>query len=115
MALHTFHELYLALQWVQESVLSIGWVIGPVVGGYGAQLGGFGAPFFITAGLAFVCYPLLLWLTPKGRSPVLAAWACLLSEAPTLTPCHCHRKCSPCTIMWLGHTLKLIRGSQRGC
>ena len=54
-------------------MLSIGWVIGPVVGGYGAQLGGFGAPFFITAGLAFVCYPLLLWLTPKGGPPVLAA------------------------------------------
>ena len=81
-ALHTNHELHQASRWVQESVLSIGWVIGPVVGGYGAQLGGFGAPFFITAGLAFVCYPLLLWLTPKGRPPVLAAWACLLSGAP---------------------------------
>ena len=63
-------------------MLSIGWVIGPVVGGYGAQLGGFGAPFFITAGLAFVCYPLLLWLTPKGKPLVLAALLCLLSGAP---------------------------------
>ena len=65
-------------------MLSIGWVIGPVVGGYGAQLGGFGAPFFITAGLAFVCYPLLLWLTPKGRLPVSAARACLLSGESSL-------------------------------
>ena len=50
----------------QESVLSIGWVIGPVVGGYGAQIGGFGTPFFITAALAFICYPVLFWLMPKG-------------------------------------------------
>ena len=47
-------------------MLSIGWVIGPVVGGYGAQIGGFGTPFFITAALAFICYPLLFWLMPKG-------------------------------------------------
>ena len=53
---------------MQESVLSIGWVIGPVVGGYGAQIGGFGTPFFITAALAFICYPLLFWLMPKGES-----------------------------------------------
>ncbi len=52
---------------LQESVLSIGWVIGPVVGGYGAQIGGFGTPFFITAALAFICYPLLFWLMPKGK------------------------------------------------
>ena len=48
-------------------MLSIGWVIGPVVGGYGAQLGGFGTPFFITAALAFICYPILFWLMPRGR------------------------------------------------
>ena len=50
-------------------MLSIGWVIGPVVGGYGAQLGGFGLPFFITAALAFACYPALFCLMPKGDSP----------------------------------------------
>ena len=83
-------------------MLSIGWVIGPVVGGYGAQLGGFGAPFFITAGLAFVCYPLLLWLTPKGRPPpVLVARACLMSGAQQITLLHLHRKILPCTAVWL--------------
>jgi MFS family permease len=51
---------------LQESVLSIGWVIGPVVGGYAAQFGGFGAPFFITAALAFVCYPALFCIMPRG-------------------------------------------------
>lgn len=51
---------------MQESVLSIGWVVGPVVGGYAAQLAGFGAPFFITAALAFTCYPALCVLMPRG-------------------------------------------------
>ena len=65
---------------VQESVLSIGWVIGPVVGGYGAQLGGFGAPFFITAALAFVCYPALFCLMPKGQhSPLGDQISCRFS------------------------------------
>ncbi|CAL8472291.1 g11833 [Coccomyxa elongata] len=52
---------------IQESVLSIGWVVGPVVGGYAAQLAGFGAPFFITAALAFACYPALFCLMPRGK------------------------------------------------
>ncbi|KAK9905881.1 hypothetical protein WJX75_008082 [Coccomyxa subellipsoidea] len=52
---------------IQESVLSIGWVVGPVVGGYAAQLAGFGAPFFITAALAFTCYPALCVLMPRGK------------------------------------------------
>lgn len=55
---------------VQESVLSIGWVIGPVMGGYGAQVGGFGLPFFITAALAFACYPALFCLMPRGAACV---------------------------------------------
>ena len=59
-------------------MLSIGWVIGPVVGGYGAQIGGFGTPFFITAALAFICYPLLFWLMPKGTP-----WPCTQRIAPT--------------------------------
>lgn len=48
-------------------MLSIGWVVGPVVGGYAAQLAGFGAPFFITAALAFACYPALFCLMPRGK------------------------------------------------
>lgn len=56
-------------------MLSIGWVVGPVVGGYAAQLAGFGAPFFITAALAFTCYPALCVLMPRGNPwlPPLAA------------------------------------------
>lgn len=58
-------------------MLSIGWVVGPVVGGYAAQLAGFGAPFFITAALAFACYPALFCLMPRGRSPPNPSSSCM--------------------------------------
>ncbi len=49
-----------------ESALSLGWVIGPVTGGFAADIGGFGLPFFLSGGAALVFCPILLWLLPTG-------------------------------------------------
>lgn len=51
-----------------ESALSLGWVIGPVTGGFAADVGGFGLPFFLSGGAALVFCPILCWLLPAGQS-----------------------------------------------
>lgn len=51
-----------------ESALSLGWVIGPVTGGFAADIGGFGLPFFLSGGAALVFCPILCWLLPAGQS-----------------------------------------------
>ena len=51
-----------------ESALSLGWVIGPVTGGFAADIGGFGLPFFLSGGAALVFCPILSWLLPAGQS-----------------------------------------------
>ncbi|KAK9867466.1 hypothetical protein WJX84_001884 [Apatococcus fuscideae] len=50
-----------------ESALSLGWVIGPVTGGFAADIGGFGLPFFLSGGAALVFCPILLWLLPTDE------------------------------------------------
>lgn len=51
---------------IAESFLSLGWIVGPLVGGYAAQMAGFAAPFVLTACLTFLTVPVLIILMPKG-------------------------------------------------
>ena len=51
---------------ITESFLSLAWVIGPLLGGYAADVAGFAAPFVLTALLALLSAPVLAWLMPPG-------------------------------------------------
>ncbi len=59
-------DFFGAAMGISESFLSLGWIFGPVLGGYAADLAGFAAPFLLTAALALACAPLLAWLMPAG-------------------------------------------------
>ena len=52
---------------IAESFLSLGWIVGPLVGGYMAQVAGFAAPFFMTASITFLTVPVLIFLMPGGE------------------------------------------------
>ncbi|KAK9905907.1 hypothetical protein WJX75_008740 [Coccomyxa subellipsoidea] len=52
---------------IAESFLSLGWIVGPLVGGYAAHIAGFAAPFVLTAGLTFLTVPILVLLMPGGQ------------------------------------------------
>ena len=60
-------EFFGAAMGISESFLSLGWIIGPLLGGYAADVAGFAAPFVLTAVLAFLSVPLLLFLMPPGE------------------------------------------------
>ncbi len=51
---------------IAESFLSLGWIVGPLVGGYAAHIAGFAAPFVLTAALTFLTVPVLIILMPGG-------------------------------------------------
>lgn len=51
---------------ISESFLSLGWIVGPLLGGYAADIAGFAAPFILTGGLAFLATPVLYFMMPAG-------------------------------------------------
>jgi len=51
---------------ISESFLSLGWIVGPLLGGYVADVAGFAAPFILTGSLAFLATPVLYLLMPAG-------------------------------------------------
>ena len=61
---------------ITESFLSLAWVIGPLLGGYAADLAGFAAPFLLTAALALLFTPALAWLMPAGAYMPPCALCC---------------------------------------
>lgn len=60
-------DLFGMMMGIAESFLSLGWIVGPLVGGYLADLAGFAAPFILTAALAFLSAPVLAFLMPPGK------------------------------------------------
>ena len=54
---------------ISESFLSLGWIVGPLVGGYAADVAGFAAPFILTGGLALLATPVLYFLMPTSEMP----------------------------------------------
>ena len=70
---------------ISESFLSLGWIVGPLVGGYAADVAGFAAPFILTGGLALLATPVLYFLMPASQPPHLRhhVWqqACPMSRA----------------------------------
>jgi len=60
-----------AVMGFSESMISIGWVAGPVVGGSLATVYGFGAPFYAVGLLALVFTPISLLMLPADEDPDL--------------------------------------------
>lgn len=68
---------------IAESFLSLGWIVGPLVGGYAAQVAGFAAPFFMTATITFLTVPALMFLMPGGEP---LPFHCSQQISPTIHP-----------------------------
>lgn len=62
-------EFFGAAMGISESFLSLGWIVGPLLGGYTADVAGFAAPFILTGGLALLATPVLYFLMPEGVPP----------------------------------------------
>ena len=62
-------DFFGAAMGISESFLSLGWIVGPLVGGYAADVAGFAAPFILTGGLALLATPVLYFLMPAGEMP----------------------------------------------
>ncbi len=82
-------EFFGAAMGISESFLSLGWIVGPLLGGYTADVAGFAAPFILTGGLALLATPVLYFLMPEGK------YAC----------CTPHRNCYVCSPCWLAEQL----------
>ncbi len=59
-------DFFGAAMGISESFLSLGWIVGPLLGGYAADVAGFAAPFILTGALAFLATPVLYFLMPAG-------------------------------------------------
>ena len=64
-------EFFGAAMGISESFLSLGWIVGPLLGGYTADVAGFAAPFLLTGGLALLATPVLYFLMPEGMRAAL--------------------------------------------
>ena len=62
-------DFFGAAMGISESFLSLGWIVGPLLGGYAADAAGFAAPFILTGGLALLATPVLYFLMPAGDIP----------------------------------------------
>ena len=60
-------EFFGAAMGISESFLSLGWIVGPLLGGYAADVAGFACPFLFTGGLALLATPVLYFLMPDGK------------------------------------------------
>ncbi|CAL8472021.1 g11563 [Coccomyxa elongata] len=65
--LYAGSEAFGTMMGIAESFLSLGWIVGPLVGGYAAQVAGFAAPFFLTAAVTFLTVPVLIFLMPQSQ------------------------------------------------
>ena len=59
-------DFFGAAMGISESFLSLGWIVGPLLGGYAADVAGFACPFLLTGGLALLATPVLYFLMPEG-------------------------------------------------
>ena len=62
-------DFFGAAMGISESFLSLGWIVGPLVGGYAADVAGFAAPFVLTGSLALLATPVLYFLMPASETP----------------------------------------------
>jgi len=65
-------EYFGTLLGVLESCLAVGWMVGPLFGGYLAVWGGFSAPFYAAAAIGFLMIP-VPFLMPDNQKGVLPA------------------------------------------
>ncbi len=79
---------------IAESFLSLGWIVGPLVGGYAAQVAGFAAPFFLTAAVTFLTVPVLIFLMPGSKPRPLYCSQHVFSNPPI--PCNL-KYCAHCS------------------
>jgi len=63
-------EYFGTLLGVLESCLAVGWMVGPLFGGYLAVWGGFSAPFYAAAAIGFLMIP-VPFLMPDSEAPTL--------------------------------------------
>ena len=59
-------DFFGAAMGISESFLSLGWIVGPLLGGYAADIAGFAAPFILTGSIAFLATPVLYFMMPAG-------------------------------------------------
>ena len=75
-------EFFGAAMGISESFLSLGWIVGPLLGGYTADVAGFAAPFILTGGLALLATPVLYFLMPEGTLAAPLTEMCLCTAPP---------------------------------